>query len=370
VPEFRHLLLSVLGSRDPGVLLAGLGFRARLDGGDALDAALSGLLTDVARALRGWSTLTAAWPVDAESLTASLPPDTCLVVATGAGGSDAVALGSVAPARIASGTEVARAGACGAADVVLWLGPQAAPGGLTVSETDRRLLVRVTGVAAPAGTRPSRSAPHPVGPGDESALSVFVERVAGAPPRREGEQPASHELRGWPVFYGAGLTIPRWPQASGWLVSAKDVDASGWIAPESIPALEALQGAGLVSLGLRALPAEGPARGERVLADAALEAGLPWALLSTRPLDEDERKRLQRLLPTLGRDLPGGVAWLAEREPRLADALRLWSVLDPWTVSASGSSRRLALLALGAALALGALVALGRMIVRRGRRRR
>ncbi|MDH3285711.1 MAG: hypothetical protein OEQ13_13350, partial [Acidobacteriota bacterium] len=374
-PELRPLVARAASSGDLAVELAGLAFRAAIGAGSSVDDATSALLGDVSRALRGWSTLPASWPTTTGALESVIPEDACLVVSTGIGGEDSVALRRDATPHVGARAGISSAGPCATARSVLWLGPARAPGGLTPAPRDERPLVRVVGLAAsgaPAGSKGGHRRPERVGPGRPRPFRTLVERLSGEL-SDSSESPGAARHAGWPVFAGRGVRSSRCPLSSGWLVPSSGLASEGWIGPESIgPYLGDVSGAGegLVALGLASFGASDPERGAWVLAEAAHEAGRHWSLFSRMPLADEEIEIVERHLPGMAADLPEGLRRLIADAPQLSRKLDLWTLPDRWHSTARRPLGRGDLLLLVGGASVAAVVLTGLLLRTAWRRRR
>lgn len=363
----------------PALVLPDLAFRAALERGDSPEVATARLLEAMDRAARTWSILGLPGAREPRALTDRLPEGGCLIVAPPDPGRSpkgglAARLSPGTPVAVGTPAELLAQAPCAGADVVYWLGPGRPPGSLTLSGEDAPLLVRWIGPrpprssAAAEGRSARDAAPGRVGSGPQRPFRQVVRSLAAPGDTPETGDPVEASrvrLYGWPIYTGTGLSLSASPLASGWLVPPGSPGEAGWMTPESIPpppaaGLEAAPG--LVALGLRAAPdAAGSERGPWLLAEAAVDAGWGWALLSKRPLGSEELARLDGEWEAWREDPLGAARSLADDAPELAGALSLWAApgrlepkprLWPW------------LLGLG----LAAVVAAGVLVLRPWRR--
>ncbi|UCF66110.1 MAG: hypothetical protein JSV80_09905, partial [Acidobacteriota bacterium] len=328
------------------------------------------LLADLGRIVRRWSTVPAPWPASLDELGDWLPPGACIVAATS--GSPGVTL-AVAPGRepaVGQTTDrIAEEGPCDEAEIVFWLGPAAAPGGLYGPDSER-LLVRLTGpdigreleISPGGGPGTSRDAAAAraaaaggagvIGPGPQRNFRRLVEELAGAPSPRAGRGRSGAPV----VHLGAGLALARSPWSSGWLVAPAADDPHGWIGPAALERYAG--GGGLLAAGVRSVGEEGGLEiGSWVLAEAALAAGHSWVLLSRRPLHDDELETLFDSLDLWDDDPVSAARLLRAQDAGLADAIAFWTTPQRWPPRAR--QERLSrpwMIALGL-LAAGALAA-------------
>lgn len=360
--EYRGL------AKDPSDLaieLAGLGFRGRIAAEVPLEDAARGFLQDLGRAARGWSQVEVPWPDSLEGLIAGVPKKSCLVVAAIGEAAPALVVNNSGAVGVTTPAQACAHAACAGQRAILWAGPAAAPGGLSCREGDDRALVRLV---SPSPLRQSFPEPAPtdpgslavVGPGGDRPLRRLLERISGPSPANESADLASR----WPAYAGAGLSSSHHPLSSGWLVPPEVQGGSGWLGPEALPLLSPVRGPGCIAAGLRVMPGKGePEKGSWVLAEAALQAGWRFALLSREPLGAEDLAWLR------GR----GDGWRASpvnearrtnrKNPALAARLTLWTL--PGKLEAKGSAGGAWRWVAGSAiLAAGALLA-GRLFSRR-----
>jgi hypothetical protein len=370
----------------PALVLPGLAFRAALERGDAPEAAVARLLEAMDRAARTWSILGVPGARDPVALTERLPQGGCLIVAPPdlgdpARGALAARLTSEGAVSVGTPAELLSEPPCAGADVVRWLGPGRPAGGLGAGNPEQGLLVRWIGPRPLAaeniedgGGRAVDVAPGRLGPGPERPFRSLVESLAGMESPADAADPVEASkvrLYGWPIHTGAGLALSRAPLASGWLVPPTGNSERGWMTPEDLPPAPTAGAGpppGLVALGLSTVAdAAVSERGSWLLAEAAVDAGWSWALLSRRPLTGDELARLEGRWDEWRDDPVGAARDLHSRDPELAEALMLWS--------APGRLQRPAGIwswVLAAALGAAALIALAvlrpwRQLRRRGR---
>jgi hypothetical protein len=317
------------------VELAGLSFRALLAAGrPAVDAA-DDFLKNLARAARGWSQTERPWPTELRELGRFARGDTCLVIATTGAGAPALATDNEGRFAVATPEQAAATAPCADHRRVLWAGPAAPARGLTTAPDDSRVLVRLL-IPGPQNREPEGPPPRPaavkaVGGGPDRGLRRLVESLAHPAPR-PGERLALRfdAGRDWPVFHGAGVAPRGAPFSAGWLVPPGRLTPTGWIGPESLANIPPTPGAGLVALGLSFGPGDDPLEsGARALAEAGLNAGWPWVLLSRRPLSPEERGRVHSGLTSWAEDPLKEAQRLARRDPGLADVLTLWMAPEP-----------------------------------------
>lgn len=359
-PEFEPLA----GSADArAVELAGLLFRAALALDRPLPDAAGGFIHNLGRAARGWSLLDIPWPKEVLLVVPQIPRNACAVFAATGEGAPALAIDG--EGRLAATTLGAAASSppCAAAVAIYWAGPAPAPGGLTPGPGDRRLLLRwVSPIAPPVAPGPTEGRPTEppasVGPGGERPLRARVESIGGASPSAGtgdggAAGPGRTTLARRPVFGGAGLAPSRAPFSSGWLVPPGFLRTEGWIGPETLQGLGPPLGEGLAALGLRAVPGGGePESGLWMLADAAMQAGWRWALLTRTPLTAEEYERLLARWPEWLENPYREVIRLAESSPATADKLTLWTAPGP------GSARLRTTRSFGIALAISGAAAI------------
>lgn len=330
---------------DPGLVLPGYALRAALAHGADPNAATASYLEALDRTARTWSILGLPGTRSPGSLADQLPEAGCLLlgppdVSTSGRTDLLVRLSPGRPAEIGPSKELLATAPCAQASTVFWLGPGRPPGGLTLAPG--KVLVRWIG-PRPAKAReerepPTVSAPDVgpawLGPGPDRPLRRTVESIVGqeaADRQPDALDVAQVRLYGWPLHVGAGLASSSAPLASGWLVPPGAESELGWLTPEAMPAPRrpAEDGSpvpGLVALGLEATPdATNSERGLWLLAEAAIDSGWEWALLSRRPLTDRELRELEGTWPDWRRDPVSAARQLAERQPELAGALTLWS---------------------------------------------
>jgi len=289
------------------VELAGLSFRALVASGRPTADAANDLLKNLARAARGWSQTERPWPADLRELAQFVRGDACLVIAAIGAGAPALAIDSEGVIGVATPDQAAATAPCAGRRRVLWAGPAAPPGGLAAATNGSRVFVRLLipgpPVREPGGPYPKAPSLTAVGAGPDRSLRRIVESLAPPAPR-PGERLALRfdAGRGWPVFHGAGIAPRGVPFAAGWLAPPGRLTPAGWIGPGADP-LES---------------------GPRALAEAALNAGWRWALLSRRPLSAEERGRVQSKLASWAEDPLREAQRLARRDPALAEVLTLW----------------------------------------------
>lgn len=339
--------------------LAGLAFRAAIAAGRTPAQAAQELLRNLGRAARNWSVVEAPWPSDLAELAPWIPADACLVIAMPGPGAPALAADRRLALAVAGPAEAPNTPPC-AGRRIYWAGPAAGPGGLSPAPDDSRVLVRLIVPAPVHGGGPAKPDPHVpivnVGPGPERPLRTLVERLARAPEDLTTTFVSRFDAaQQWPVFHGAGLSPGAAPFASGWLAPPGRASPSGWISPETIQTGAATPGAGLVALGLATTPGQGALeQGPRIIAEASLSAGWRWALLSRRPLTQEERGRVESRLASWGADPVKEAQRLVRRDPAVAQALTLWTAPATPSPPTAGSASALAL---GCAAFLGLAVA-------------
>lgn len=323
---------------DPAARLPGLAFAADLAAGVPLPSATAHLLRNLSRTTRGWSILGQTWGDDIGELQRALPKATCLILATSDASAPAVALGRDAPPISGNTGEILSAPICQSASMIYWAGPAPPPvEGLFLPENPKTLLVRLVRPVPlePASTAPAaRTAPslrpRLLGPGRVRPLRSVVERLAGAEAAGEeaGEKaPPPGGTARWPVYHGAGLAPALAPLATGWLAPVDEPADRGWIDVGHL-ARTHTDGSreGLMVLGLKEIGGRDRREtGLWVLAEAALEAGHPWALLSTRPLSREQIQPITARLDRWSSDPVGEARRLVRRESDLAGHLTLWT---------------------------------------------
>ncbi len=332
-PEFAPL------AGDPAtraVELAGLLFRAAIALERPLADAGGAFIYNLGRAARGWSLLEVPWPKEISLVLPYIPRNTCVIFAATGEGAPALAVdaeGHLAATTLGAATV---ADPCASAVAVYWAGPAPAPGGLTPAPGDRRLVLRwVSPLPLPVTGGPpnadSGGPPAAVGAGEMRPLRQRVEGIAGASPAREpgdggAAAPGRTALARWPVFGGAGLAPSPAPFSAGWLVPPGFLRTDGWIGPETLQGLEPPLGEGLGIVGLRAVPGSGePESGLWVLADAAMQAGWRWVLLSRSPLAAEEYDALVLRWDDWMENPYREALRLAQTSPATADKLTLWT---------------------------------------------
>lgn len=350
---------------DLAIELAGLAFRAGLAEKHPLEETAGKFLQDLGRAARSWSQIEVPWPDTLESLIAGVPKKACLVVAAIGESAPALVVNKQGKVGVTSPSEACLNPACDGVKSIYWAGPAAPPGGLSCRPGDGRALVRLV---SPSPLRqslpepvPSTPGPAPlIGPGSDRPLKRLVETLSGFSPVTEMMEPSSR----WPLFAGAGLASSHNPLSSGWLVPPEIQGGPGWLGPESIPLLSPVRGPGLIATGLRILPGRGePEKGNWVLAEAALQAGWRFALLSREPLGAEELALLRGRVDHWRANPVNEARRTAKKQADLAARLTLWTLpgkLESRS-SAGGAWRWVAAIA---TLALGALLA-GRLFSRR-----
>jgi tetratricopeptide (TPR) repeat protein len=369
----------------PALVLPGLAFRAALERGDAPGAAAARLLEAMDRAARTWSILGLPGAREPLALTERLPEGGCLIVAPPdlehpKRGGLVARMTSAGTVAVGTPAELLSQPPCAGADIVYWLGPGGATGGLRAGHGAEGLLVRWIGPRPLPGepdgetARPSSSEPGHLGPGAERPFRTLVESLAGVEGSDDDGDPvvaSQVRLYGWPIHTGAGLALSATPLASGWLVPPTGNSELGWMTPEDLPPAPSTgsePAPGLVSLRLStAADSAGSERGAWLLAEAGIDAGWAWALLSRRPLSDGEIARLEETWDDWRDDPLAAAADLVEKHPELADALTLWTAPGRLHRDPSIWSWVLAV-ALGVALVVAVLVLRPwRQLSRRGR---
>lgn len=329
-------LLAIAGqAADRAVRLAGLRLEARLSqNSEPEQEILDAFVSDLGRAVRGWSLSEATWPGNLEGLAKQVPEGACLIAWSGDPSTRAIAIGGAGSSRVEvlPRGEVEEGAACSRAETILWAGP-ASPGAGLFAQTPegrRKVLVRVTsarpvfGVAEEGEGDVERGA---VGPGSERPLLSLVREASGADAdatEGAGDAPATPGRAR--AFVGPGLALSRVPLASGFTCASWPASPRGWAGPDTLLSWPALHDGGLMLLGMRTLPDRGEIeKGAWVLAEAGLRNGRSWVLVSRRPLSAEEWGGLARALPDWNADPLEAARRLASADPELASALALWS---------------------------------------------